>query len=431
MPTALILTYHFPPSAASGSFRLLGFARHLSKFDWRTVVVAAPGLPWEPVDPGLSRQVPPETVIYSVPYPSRLPKVVRWAAPYAVWLPWARAAARRAVKEQHPDIVLTSGPPHWIHLLGRFVQRRYRIPWVADFRDPWVTTNPPRKHLTRMNRWERFWERRVLHHADVLIGNAPNATALFREAYTASAHKAITLTNGYDPESFAEISPPRTEPGVVRILHAGQLYMGRDPRPLLDAIQGGLTGSGASHPFRIEFMGRNEYEKGADLEEEVRQRGLTEVVRCTGQLGYRQTLEEMCRADILLLLDSPGRHVGVPAKLYEYLGAGRPVLCLAEDHGDVAAILRASGVPHRIVPPADRGRIRQALMELVGAVASGSLPPANDEQRLCFSREALAGQLADVFNSCIGRPRRSSMELVCELAARRTQTLATTERTLS
>jgi hypothetical protein len=139
MAKVLMLTYHFPPSAASGTFRLLGFAQHLPRFGWNTIVVAPPGLPWEPVDDSLTARVPPETIVYRVPYPSWLPRGVRWLAPWGVWLPYARSAARKAVIEHHPDAVLTSGPPHGIHLLGRFVQRQYGLPWLADFRDPWVT----------------------------------------------------------------------------------------------------------------------------------------------------------------------------------------------------------------------------------------------------------------------------------------------------
>src|SRR5438309_8311223 len=75
----LMVTYHFPPSAASGSFRLLGFARHLPGHGWRSVVVAPPSLPWEPVDPELVDQIPPDTAIYTAPYPTS--RVLRRLAP--------------------------------------------------------------------------------------------------------------------------------------------------------------------------------------------------------------------------------------------------------------------------------------------------------------------------------------------------------------
>jgi glycosyltransferase involved in cell wall biosynthesis len=395
MPKVLLLTYHFPPSAASGAFRLLGFARHLPAFGWSTVVVAPPSLPWEPVDPALAARIPPETTLVHVPYPMHLPKVLRWAIPYALWLPFARTAAAKAVALHRPDVILTSGPPHYTHLLGRFLQRAYEMPWVADFRDPWVTAEGFGGPARLAERWELYWERQVMRRADAIVANAPRALALFQSAYPAFAGKMSYLTNGYDPESFppTPASPASGGDGTVRILHAGQLYWGRDPRPLLDAVAG--IPAGSVPPFRLEFLGRTAYEKGADLSAEARRRGVEPLVVCRGQVGYQETLAEMCGAGALLLMDSPGRKVGVPAKLYEYIGAGRPILALGEEDGDTAAILRDSGVAHRIAPCHDASRIRQALAELVRGVASGEIGPSAPEERVRFSRKALAGQLAE------------------------------------
>jgi glycosyltransferase involved in cell wall biosynthesis len=399
MPKVLLLSYHFPPSAASGTFRLLGFARHLPRFGWNTVVVAPPGLPWEPNDDTLLDRVPPETTVYRVPYPARLPRAVRWLAPWGVWLPYARTAARRAVAEHRPDAVLTSGPPHGIHLLGRFVQKRYGLPWIADFRDPWVTGEGFTRPWGVKQRWELYWERQVMRRADVVVANSPGACAVLQSSYPASAGRIMSLTNGFDPESFpaAQESPVGSP---IRILHAGQLYAGRDPRPLLDAVRRVPAGV---PPFRFEFLGRTDYEKGADLSAEAKRRGVEAFVLCRGQLGYQQTLLEMRQADVLLLMDTPGRKVGVPAKLYEYLGAGRPILATGEADGDLEAVLRESGAAYRIAPCNDPERIARGVVELVQGVASGEVHHPSSEQRLRFSREALAGRLAATLDGCLAQ----------------------------
>src|SRR5262245_48070561 len=298
MRTALLVTYHFPPSAASGAFRLLGFARHLPRFGWNCVVVAPPRLPWEPTDVGLLEQVPAETIRYEVPYPSGLPKAILWLAPYAVWLPHARAAARRAAAAHRPDVVLTSGPPHWVHLIGRDLQKRGNLPWVADFRDPWISGwfgAPPRGWQAR---WEGWWERRVIRHADLVLANAPRFASEMHKAYPDVAGKIRSLTNGYDPESFPPLeSGSRPEGAPVRLLHAGQLYVGRDPRPLLDAIA--AIPAGLVPPFRLEFLGRTEYLKGADVAADAKKRGIESRVLCRGQMGYQESLAQMCQADVL------------------------------------------------------------------------------------------------------------------------------------
>src|SRR5437764_9228657 len=93
----LLITYHFPPSAASGTFRLLGFARHLPAFGWQPLVVAPPSLPWEPLDPQLAEQVPDEVVVQHVPYPAAAPRLLRRFAQNAVWLPRAWSACKRMI----------------------------------------------------------------------------------------------------------------------------------------------------------------------------------------------------------------------------------------------------------------------------------------------------------------------------------------------
>jgi glycosyltransferase involved in cell wall biosynthesis len=399
----LLVTYHFPPSAASGTFRMLSFARHLPRSGWRVRVVAPPEMPWDPVDAALTAQVPAETEYVAVPYPRRLPRLVRWAAPYAVWLPSAWVACRRLVRQLRPDVVVTSGPPHVVHLLGLWLKRFEALPWVADFRDPWISgvVKPP---LTLGQRWMRRLERAVLRGADRVIANAPNAGQLFRETYPREAEKVITLTNGFDPPPTPRKTVPFT--GTVRMLHAGEIYLGRDPLPLLDAIAA-LKQAMPAAPVRLEVMGTVHLPQG-DLATEIARRGLTAEVLILGQLPYQEALQEMTRSDLLVLLEGPGRRIGVPAKLYEYLGAGRPILALTEPDGDTEQVLRDSGVQHRIAPPKDPVQITQALAELVRDIAAGKTVVTDPERLRRFTREAIAEKLAEVLAAVAAEQGESS-----------------------
>jgi glycosyltransferase involved in cell wall biosynthesis len=395
----LIVTYHFPPSAASGSFRLLGFSRHLPRFQWRTTVVAPPDLPWEPVDSGLRSQVPSDTVIHEVPYPRRAPKLLRWAAPHVIWLPRALAACRRAVRHDRVDAVLTSGPPHWAHLAGLYLKRKHGLPWLADFRDPWISQGPAQTSLGIGERWQRYWEAKVMTHADLILANAPNACATARAAYPDHAEKIITLTNGYDPDRFPNRSE-RTAAEPWRIVHAGELYLGRHPGAFLDAVRD-LKARRCDLPdFHVSFLGRSSG-NGIEMGTEVRRRGLEQIVDWGRQVSYRECLHEMVQGDILLLLDTPGRRDGVPAKLYEYLGTGRPLLAVAEEDSDTAWVLRQSGIPYRVVPPSKPAAMQQALLELVDVCAKGNTRLPVVDGRARFTRERLAGQLAAALNVCL------------------------------
>ena len=172
--TLLLVSYHFPPSSASGSFRLLGFARHLVRHGWRTVVVAPPRMPFEPVDEKLSLQVPPETVVHSVPFP-RGNRLTRRLVPFAAWVPPALKACARAIAAERPEALLTSSPPPMIHLLGRLLKARYGLPWLADYRDPWAYGHGNGFVPGWPVWWEAMKERSVLRAADNIIVNTPLA----------------------------------------------------------------------------------------------------------------------------------------------------------------------------------------------------------------------------------------------------------------
>ena len=334
----LLLTYHFPPSGAVAVYRMLGLVRYLPRFGWQPVVVAPPRVPWEPADPSLLVQVPPGTPVERVPFLDGFAgTLVRQVAPEAHWLLRANAACNRMIAQHRPDAVITSSPPGVVHLLGRWISKRHRLPWIACFRDPWVT-NSLRGPSWR-TRIDLALEAGVMAGADQLVANTPGNLRGWSRAYPGQASKMVTITNGFDPERFvppADAGPPGAR---LRVLHAGELYSGRDPRPFLDVLAQ-LHAAGST--VEAEFLGRNT-EQSYDFAAEVRQRGLDGVVQSPGQVPYDVSLGKMLRADILLLFQTPGYRLGVPAKLYEYLGAGRPILAVSEPDSDIAWALRENG----------------------------------------------------------------------------------------
>jgi glycosyltransferase involved in cell wall biosynthesis len=399
--TLLLATYHFPPSAASGSFRLLGFAKHLLAHGWRTVVVAPPCMPFEPVDNDLARQVPTETKVYSVPM-AHGNRLTRRLAPFGIWLPAALRACGRAICAERPHAVLTSSPPHTIHVLGRLVKSRFGLPWLVDYRDPWMYGQGKSRPRGWHAQWETLQERLVLRAADAVIVNTPLAAQALLKDLPELAPKTVAITNGFDPESFVRQRTAEDDRAEWTILHTGELYGTRDPRPLLDALTA-MDVRPLTKRLRVAFLGQSSAASG-NWPEEVRRRGLDNVVEFAGHVQYQEAIGRMQSADILLLLDNPGRRVGIPAKLFEYFGAGRPILALAEPDGDVGWALRTSGVRHRIAAPRDVGAIRRAVTELIDDMtkhASAEVPPIPYE----FTRAHMAAELARLLNQKTARRR--------------------------
>jgi len=409
----LVLTYYFPPSAAAGSFRMLGFAEHLPEFGWQTVVVAPPRLPSEPTDPALLAHVPPGTAVYHVPYPDGLiwkplRKVFSWGA----WLPFAAAACYRAIGRHRPDAFLTSGPPHVVHLLGRQLRRWTGLPWVADFRDPWMAGDPFRTGRNRAGRKARA-ESSVMREADAIVANTPGARDLLQQAYPEYAGKMTSITNGYDPRRFEPNPIPPRSGSTIEIVHTGEIYANRSPGPFLEAVRRLETEALAGSGLRVRLIGRlADGKQKSEIDNQILG-GLKAQVSLEDQVPYFESIRAMVQADLLLLLDSPGRRTGVPAKLYEYIGAGRPILALAEPDSDVAWVLQESGIPFRIATPLDPQAIRQALTELLQDPATVRRGVRCQPIRPRFTRRRLAGELAAVLDSCLEpsplRPGEPSM----------------------
>jgi hypothetical protein len=154
----------------------------------------------------------------------------------------------------------------------------------------------------------------------------------------------------------------------------------------------------------VRFLGNfSDSQQRVEIDDRIR--GAVNVsISLEGQVPYLEAIRAMVHADLLLLLDTPGRLAGVPAKLYEYIGAGRPILALAEPESDVAWVLRESGVVHRIAPLLDPDAIRRALMELVRDPAIAGCDGRYQPGPSRFTRKHLAGELAAVLDSCLETP---------------------------
>src|SRR5262249_23205772 len=141
-----------------------------------------------------------------------------------------------------------------------------------------------------------------------------------------------------------------------------------------------------------------------NLQEALRQRGLTVLAEVHGQVPYADALDAMKGADLLLVLLTPGQRISVPAKLYEYLGARRPTLALAEPDGDVSWALRTSGAPHRVAAPLDVAQIRTALEELRAGLCAGAFTAADQPE--AFTRAQMARALAEQLDVCVAAADR-------------------------
>jgi glycosyltransferase involved in cell wall biosynthesis len=329
----LMLAYYFPPDNESGALRPLRFCRFLPAFGYNTHVVSASA---KAADARLVSRALELAQRHLLPYNDLLP-----------WVPRAVRAAESIIAGSGAAAILSTSPPVATHIAALHLKRRYRLPWIADFRDPLVG-NPYRTRRAGVL-YDKVVERSVFHHADAIVANTDTAGEAFRTRYPQWAHKIHVIWNGYDPNEAIEPAPPKVRPRRV-LAHAGSLYRGRHPGALLACIDR-LILNGRLDPstILIELVGyvdRNDAWANSTSYRTLQELG---CLQCDGQVIDRACARQItAEADYLLLLDlnELNTSLQVPAKVFEYVQVARPILLFTSPGSPAEQILAGSGVPY-------------------------------------------------------------------------------------
>jgi glycosyltransferase involved in cell wall biosynthesis len=417
---ALFVAFHYPPeSSSSGVLRTLKYTRYLGRLGWRTTVLTLKREAYEVTDAKLEDQVPGDVRVVRTRfidlkrhlsirgrYLSVLAIPDRWIG----WLPFAMAAGNRIMKDQPADVIYSTSPHATAHLIGLALSHRARTPWVADFRDPWYEVPPEPGTPWATQFTARRLERLVVRKADRVVASTARLRAALAGRYPwEPSDKFVTIPNGYDEEDFSlagGASAPSSD--ELLILHAGSINGDfRDPRPLFEAVRrAGEAGLAEPTRIRFRFLGGGHFGDSSEMKRAVERAGLMSRVEFLPRVSYAASLAELSRATVLLLLQaSPDTVDLVPAKLFEYLRAGRPVLAVVPE-GATAEVMREVGGGW-VVNPSDSSALCEAVVTAYQAWTSGRLDSLTADQGALekYSRERLAAQLADHFDALLGAGR--------------------------
>lgn len=398
-PRLLLMSYAFPPMTAPEAF--LSAKRVGNLPDWDVEVIAA-----EPFHPGMgndedmaayaARRV---AAIHRIAPPVRLPlhrlgslahipDTMRILNPRAV-----RTAATRHA--QHPfDAMLSWSTYHSVHLAARKLKRRYNIPWLAHFSDPWVD-NPFVTYGPLAAALNRRLERNVMDEADRLLFTSPETVDLVMAKYPRQwREKTHVIPHGFDPGMYSGHTPPSMPGRKLVARYLGNFYGIRTPDPLFAALGAALDRQpDALNDLQIEIVGRMEPSMG----ETANARRLpTGLVTFREPVGYRESLELMETADLLLLVDAPAPiSVFLPSKLIDYLGARRPVLALTSP-GAACRVTREAGF--WAVAPDNAEAAATALLEALARVRVGLAARGNVDH---YSVNSTGRQLARILSELV------------------------------
>ncbi len=413
----------FPPAAGGGVYRPLSFVKYLSRKGWDvTVVTPEPGEFWIS-DTKLMDQIPKEVRVIRTASLSGQRLLGQFARgksrrsrrsssrfgvlrkigeffllpdTYVGWVPFAARTVGRLCASERFDIVYSTSPPDSSHLAVRRIVRRYRIPWVADFRDPWISLylrNPPTPvHAAIHKRMEKS----VVAADRVIVTTFWQKEKLEQLFPTCRVEK---IANGYDEEDFDRTGSITLRSDRFSILHSGMLTLGRTTRPFLEGLRLLLERRPElEDKINVLFLGPRETEN----ELWVEKLGLSKVVSFRDNIPHSECIRLERGSHVLLLIKHDDeRYRGlVPGKLFEYIGARRPVLAVAPA-GEAASIVKDLN-RGEVVSADNPGSVAEVIEKMFMLVLQGKLEDSYSlGEEPDYSRRVAAEKLDMLFQSLL------------------------------
>lgn len=402
----LMIAYHYPPMrGSSGIQRTLKFSRYLSEHDWHPVVLSAHPRAYASTSDDQMKEIPADVPVYRAfaldtsrhlaikgRYLGALALPDRWAS----WWFGGVAAGLRLIRKYRPEVIWSTYPIATAHLIALCLHRLTGIPWVADMRDPMTDTSYPPDQVTR--RVYKWIERQTVLHCDLVVCTTPGTIKMYRERFPdIPASRFSLIENGYDEENFASaeagLTPAATpNTGPFLLVHSGVIYPSeRDPIPFFQALaelaSEGRISVETLH-VRLRATGHDEY-----LKKLIEEYKIGALVSLAPPVSYREALSEMLTADGLLVLQAANCNHQIPAKLYEYVRARRPILALTVPGSDTANTLTAAGV-NTIGRLDSKNDIAEKLVQFLDLAKAGKSQIPTVEAARLYSRRSRSGELA-------------------------------------
>jgi glycosyltransferase involved in cell wall biosynthesis len=391
-----MVAFHFPPLVgSSGIQRTLRFVQHLPPLGWEPLVLTAHPRAYEEHSEHLLADVPRGTVVRRAlafdtarhfqvggHYLGCMTRPDRWAS----WKYFAVREGLKLIETFKPDVIWSTYPIATAHVIASTLHHKTGIPWMADFRDPMAQPGYPSDPRT-LQRYLDI-EADALAHACFSVFTTPGAARTYQDRYPWASSRIKVLENGYDEESFLSaeriVQSQRQLPdttGPLVLLHSGVIYPEeRDPSQLFEALAR-LKHEGLLNPCDMRIRFRASVHE-ALLRKLAADRGVQDFIELCPAIPYREALAEMMTVDALLVMQASNCNAQIPAKIYEYLRAGKPVLGLTDLAGDTAGVLRAAGL-NTLAPLDSVDDIARLLPVLMRdwRTGKGALPHALAVQR--------------------------------------------------
>ncbi len=413
MKRVLLIAFHYPPvKGSSGLQRTLRYSAYLHQHGWQAEVLTVKPLAYAKTGDDEMGDIPDHVPVHRAwalnarkhlsvfgRYPGALAKPDPWMS----WQLDGVRKGRKLLREKSFDAIWSTYPIVTAHRIGSILAKESGLPWVADFRDLMACEDWPQDEEERESLMQ--FQREIVDRAAKCVLTTPGAQRHYQSMYPDVAPETFTcLPNGYHEPSFdAAVQASSLSSGGADsenrfvLLHAGILYPSeRDPGPFFNALAVLKTNgviNANNFLVRLRATGHDDYYRPI-----LEDAGVSDLVELAPALPYKDILTEMMASSGLLIFQAANCNEQIPAKLYEYFRAGKPIVALTDAAGDTAATIREEGAGV-IAQLDDRDNIVETLTQFFDNARNGTVPTMSKEHVLKYSREQQTGEFAHLLDS--------------------------------
>lgn len=433
MKNVLVITYYWPPSGGSGVQRWLKMTKYFPENNWRPIIYA-PENPEYPVeDLSLEKDIAPETIVLKQPiiepysfykkflgikkeqtikagFINDSGKKNAWKENLSVWIRgnffipdarclWIKPSVKyllKYLKDNPVDAIISTGPPHSMHIIGMKLHKKTNVPWIADFRDPWTDIDyyQDLKLSHCADRKHHRLEKKVLTNANKVVSIGWNMASPLEKI---RGEAIDIIPNGYDNDIKCTTAT-QTLSNKFTITHIGIITPSRNIETFWEALSELTTSNKElADNLEIKLIGSIDNSVRQSLEKFE----ILKFATLIDNLPHDAVIEQQCSSSVLLLLinRSPSAKGILTGKLFEYLYANRPIIAIGPEGGDAAKILAETSAG-TVIDFDNKDKMKEEILQLFSLHKENQLVGSNNEVAIeKYSRRHLSKQYAELLNS--------------------------------